>query len=105
MLPVSGALQLNTSGARNDHPGRLGHRRVVDVGQPLAAARFEPLRVRALVSGGKEQVPQALRPRLALQLPYFLRHLPQVRPAAGTAHLDLPAVQLALDGDDFLPDE
>ena len=48
--------------------GELGDRRVVDVGQPLAAVGAEPGGVLAGVLLGQEEVPQALRAGLGLEL-------------------------------------
>ena len=61
----------------------LGERRVVDVGQPLAAVGAEPLGVVAVVLARQEEVPQPLRAGLGLQLGDHRQRVPGV--AAGLA--------------------
>ena len=95
MLPVSGALQLKTSGAIAGAAHQLGQRRVVDVGQPLAAVGAEPRGVLPGVLLRQEEVPQPLRPGLGLELLEDRQRLPRV---AGTARLGQVAVVAASTG-------
>ena len=71
MLPVSGALQLNTSGAPGQAPHDLGQRRVLQVAQALARAR--------LAQAGQEQVPQALRLGQGLEVIHERRRVNTLR--------------------------
>ena len=61
--------------------GQLGDRRVVDVGQPLAAVGAEPRGVLPGVLARQEEVPQPLRAGLGLQLGDHRQRRPRVAAA------------------------
>ena len=61
-----------------ERPGQLGDRGVVDVGQALAAVGAEPGGVLPGVLARQEEVPQALRAGLGLELLEHRQRLPRV---------------------------
>ena len=71
MLPVSGAEQLNTSGAMGDRP-MISHKRSV----------FEIRQAGAIFALGKKQIPQLLLASLLFQFFDDRRRLPASRRAA-----------------------
>ena len=82
MLPVSGAEQLNTSGADLRAAHDLAQRRVFEVGQPGAVLRL-----------GQEQVPQTGRARLRPSAP---RSPVPAASVAGGAAASISAVEALL---------
>ena len=67
MLPVSGAEQLNTSGANDDAAHDLAQRRVFEIRKPCTPVRF-----------GQEKVPEPGAPGLGFQFLHQLHGLPAI---------------------------
>ena len=103
-LHVAGVRGVAVEHQRRDRgpAGQLGDRRVVDVGQPLAAVGAEPGGVLPRVLLGQEEVPQALLAGLGLELLEHRQRRPRVAVAARGGQV---AVVVRLDRLDLLGHE